>query len=186
MEQFEPSSPLVASLEAMQLLPPTCARPAWMGFVPFQRRERQGPWPQATAAMVHVVKASQLSVASMAFGVLPVKRHRGGAGTHTGHADTQRLPVPRLARAPDRGRYWAHARSRTSRSPAPAPHILATTLTWHSSGSEGRERSHGNRRGTSTNVHRPRVASRRPAVRPHPFPFLIDFAYPGYRRPLWK
>ena len=120
MEQFEPSSPLVASLEAMQLLPPTCARPAWMGFVPFQRRERQGPWPQATAAMVHVVKSSQLSVASMAFGVLPVKRHRGGAGTHTGHADTQRLPVPRLARAPDRGRYWAHARSRTSRSPAPA------------------------------------------------------------------
>ena len=38
MEQFEPSSPLVASLEAMQLLPPTCARPAWMGFVLFQRR----------------------------------------------------------------------------------------------------------------------------------------------------
>jgi hypothetical protein len=73
------------------------------------------------------------------------------------------------ARAPDRGRFWALARSRTSRSPAPAPHILATTHgTWHTSGSEGRERSHANHmgesRGTSTNVHRPRVASRRPAL----------------------
>jgi len=73
------------------------------------------------------------------------------------------------ARTRPRTLLGALARSRTSRSPAPAPHILATTHgTWHTSGSEGRERSHANHmgesRGTSTNVHRPRVASRRPAL----------------------
>lgn len=95
------------------------------------------------------VKSSQLSVASMAFGELPRLRAHQTADAS--------------GRSPARGR---HARPHPRPTSDQVPHMRHGT--WHTSGSEGRERSHANHmgesRGTSTNVHRPRVASRRPAL----------------------
>jgi len=121
----------------MQLLPPTCARPARVGFCSVSEK-----------SYVIQVKSSQLSVASMAFGELPRLRAHQTADAS--------------GRSPARGR---HARPHP-RPTSWLPHMRHGT--WHTSGSEGRERSHANHmgesRGTSTNVHRPRVASRRPAL----------------------
>ena len=122
----------------MQLLPPTCARPAWVGFVPFHQRR------------VMSFKSSQVNCL-----------------LHQWHLES----YLDCARTRPRTLLGARPLADVTLARTRAPHLGYHTSshgTWHTSGSEGRERSHANHmgesRGTSTNVHRPRVASRRPAL----------------------